>query len=278
MSFKGLVTGYEVYAPGTRLKFSEKDDYIRLFLSWKYKSDIDLSIGFVSESPEKEGYMDFNEKSMSVNYVSYRKLSLKYAAHSGDYTNGSDGAVEYIDINRKDVIKDYRFGIVVVNVFRGGSFENQNAIAGIQISSKDSFQKTATSSKQLGPVGCKFFDPTKTKLKLDLFGNYNYNVPMIIDFKKGEIIVCNLGNSLPEASYLSKESASTLAKYISPIFSYNKTKPNLYDLIMLHAVANGCEVDTEYNPETQYDYIFSNEIEQAVKAYDIEFFVENLMS
>jgi len=226
---KSLVT----VARGSHIPL-EKNKVARMFLYWKQnkndRTDVDLSaIAFDSNWDYKF-------------HLSYTGLSAVGGVHSGDIQSAPNGAAEFIDL---DIEKSRKVGVryVVMNVisFTGQPFDTFECFAGVMGRDK------AKSGKK--------FEPTTVKHKFDVAGNTKYNIPLILDLETNEIIWADIAMTSGTFSYVEgqKKNIVTMAKAIESMVD---DKPNMFDLLWLHAEARANSIDYEHQEGKEYDTIF----------------------
>ena len=212
----------------------EKNKIIRMFLYWKQNKgervDVDLSaIAFGSDWDYKF-------------HLSYTSLSAVGGVHSGDIQSAPNGAAEFIDL---DIEKSKKSGVryIAMNVisFTSQPFDTFECFAGIM------GRDNAGSGKK--------FEARTVKHKFDVAGNTKYNIPFILDLETNQIIWADLALTSPNHSYVEgqKKNIVTMTKAIQSMID---DKPNMFDLLWLHAQARGTSVDYERQEGKEYDTIF----------------------
>lgn len=107
----GTEEGFGVLPRGSKLWFD--GDVLRFFVHWRQRAqrtDYDLSAVLLDENFERQGQ------------VSWTWLKRKGAYYSGDVTDATDGATEFIDLHR-DGLKA-KYVVPQVNVFWGEGFDD----------------------------------------------------------------------------------------------------------------------------------------------------------
>ncbi|MGL4731951.1 MAG: TerD family protein, partial [Clostridium sp.] len=232
-------------ARGSRFLIKKETKIIRAFLYWKEptfeRCDLDLSAIFYDEN--------FNR----VSYIAYYELRDKKinCCHSGDIVSAPNGASEYVDIDLKKIKnKNVRYIALVVNSYSNQPFcDLPQCFAGYM-------------EREEGELG-KIFEPATVRNKADISTAQRVSMPIVIDAYNMEVIWTDLGlNNEPcyeNNIETHKKSALMTLKSI-----VNITKPNIYDLAVLNAMARGELVKTKEGADT----IFS--LDEGVTPYDIE--------
>lgn len=114
LSGKASESGFSVMPRGSRSDIYESNgNILRFFIYWKEKSrrtDFDLSVQLLDAN---FGY---------VGQVSYTNYRLNGIRHSGDLTESSEGATEFIDIDLSKLDKNVSYILPQVNVYSGEDF------------------------------------------------------------------------------------------------------------------------------------------------------------
>jgi len=215
---------------GTRIPFKDSK-YLRLFTAWSGKNneatsiDVDLSASFL-------GYNG------NIDTVYYGDQSMDYAIHSGDFTCSREVknnciTAEFIDIDLEKCAKhnQYAFGSTII--YSDNMFNDLNSFSGIiQLQDRDNIKD--------------FINLGNSEFYIQNSGNYNFNVPFIIDFKNKEIIMIDK---------YSKESSGTSAVALAQEFKLMKERYivmdfSAYELLQLYIDVNniraGQKIDFNY--------------------------------
>ncbi|MGC4042194.1 MAG: TerD family protein [Armatimonas sp.] len=217
---------------GSRLPLPEGDT-IRLFLWWKNgasQTDIDLSAVLFDA---QFGYQ---------NVVSYYNLKEYGGVHSGDIVDAPLGASEFIDLSLKKLKeKDIRYIVMSLHSYSRQPFvELPECFAGWM-------------SRQ-HPGSGEIYEPKTVQDKLDLSADTRIALPIIVDIDKRELIWCDL--ALTRNPGWNNNVANTSTGIAALLRSMVElSRPNLYDLFLLHTEARGELVE---NP-TEAQTIFSVE-------------------
>jgi len=204
---------------GTRISFKDSK-YLRLFTAWSGKNneatniDVDLSASFLKYNG-------------NIDTVYYGEQSMDYAVHSGDFTCSrevKDNCItaEFIDIDLekcKASNVQYAFGSTIV--YSEDTFNDLNSFSGImQLQDRNDIKD--------------FINLGNSEFYIQNAGNYNVNVPFIIDFKNKEIIMIDKyskGSSGTSATALVQEFKLMKERYITMDFS-------AYELLQLYIDVN----------------------------------------
>lgn len=239
---------------GSSFPIGENAKYIRAFIWWTNmreeddvysdsedgRVDIDLSVALYDEN---WGYMD---------HVSYTELAsdLFDCVHSGDIVDGGapegDGASEFIDLNvSKNLAYPHPFRYAVFQVY---SFTRQPFAQLPNV-------RFGWMERERSEEG-EIYEPKTVKMSYDLNSNSVNTIPVIFDIVERRFIWCDMTLS---ARFL-RRSANNLERNlkgatITCCGMVNLNKPDIYDLVMLNALARG-EI-TENREDA--DIIFSND-------------------
>jgi hypothetical protein len=226
---------------GSRLPFGGDKDTIRFFIHWHNtkeggwdgRVDLDLSAVFYNENWE---YME---------HVSYTNLRLSgyKACHSGDITSAPDGACEFIDIDIPSAVKHgAQYVIMSINSFTGQAFDQiPECFAGWML--------------RENPNSGEVFEPKMVLDKVDVTMSSKVGVPMILDLVNRQVIWADAAVNVNGRSWgYNVENTSDTIQLMGKAFTSIR-KPNLYDLLRLHAEGRGTLVD---DPECA-DVVFSVE-------------------
>jgi stress response protein SCP2 len=207
--------------------------------------DIDLSVVFL------------DEQCQYVNHCSFTRLRGEGFTHSGDITSAPNGACEFIDIDRSKLDSRIQYAVMVINSFTHQAYcDLPECFAGWM--NRDFPQKG------------EIFDAKTVQNKIDLTSDTQCVLPMIVDVKSNQAIWADVaikgGNFWNMVEHQNdKISYATQAML-------NLSKPNLYDLFMLHAKARGQVVD---NAE-QAQSVFS--VDKGVTPFDLEVIAAQYMA
>lgn len=237
---KSLVT----VARGSHIPLA-KNNTTRMFLYWKENKDdrVDVDLSAVSYDA------DWNTKGQ----LTYTRLSDIGGVHSGDIQSAPNGAAEFIDIDI-DTARRNRIRYVVMNVisYTGQGFDTFECFAGVMGRDKVNSGKV--------------FEPTTVKHKFDIGGDTKYNIPLILDLETNQIIWADVSLSSFSHSNVERKAGSIvlMAKAIETMLV---DKPNMFDLLRLHAEARGYSIDYARQEGKEYDTVF--DVDMAYKIDEI---------
>jgi stress response protein SCP2 len=224
---------------GSKLPFGDKKNTLRFFIWWKDSPDdrVDLDLSAVLYD---ENWNHVNEVTF-YNLRNESRLGGCYAVHSGDITSAPKGDSEFIDINIPAAIEDnVRYVVMSVHGFTSQNFcDLPECFAGFML----------RNNPQSGEV----YDPRTVEDKVDLTSAARDVIPMIIDLVDRKVIWVDSTMGLDD-NYISHTVASSRGtiQLLGQAFA-NTKKPNLHDLLSLHAIARGTLVQNE----SKADVVFS---------------------
>ncbi|MCG7408967.1 TerD family protein [Paenibacillus sp. ACRRX] len=233
---------------GSRLELTEGDT-IRFYLWWKEgqidgtptgRVDIDLSA------------VMYDEQWQYVEHISYTNLrSAQYkAAHSGDITSAPHGACEFIDIDIPSVVKyGGRYIVATLNSFTGQAYCNlPECFAGWMM--------------RQHPNSGEIFEPSTVVDRIDVTADTRIAIPIILDVVERKMIWCDLALQ-HHPNYFNNVEGNQKGMVLMGKAMTTLTKPNLYDLFMLHAEARGRIVQHADDAQT----VFS--VNEGITPFDI---------
>lgn len=230
---------------GSQIPF-EETEAVRMFLYWKEDDksgtvDVDLSA------------ISYNENWEYKNHISFTNLSDIGGTHSGDILSAPKGAAEFIDINLKTA-RENNVRYVVMNVisYSGQAFDTFECFAGVM--GRD---KVGSGAK---------FEPRTVTNKFDLAGDTRYNLPLILDLNTNQLIWADISITGHPNERVEDKSGSVILMGKS-IEAMLLDKPNMYDLVMLHAESRASTIDLEYQEGKKYDTVF--DVSMATETDDI---------
>ncbi len=277
-NIKGLATplvmrdkseGTKFIAEGSKIEANHDKNYIRVNIWWtnglkpgrtyddyENRIDIDQSCAFWDK--------DFQRVAEAAYYTNKKN---DFYTCSGDITNGGpsdgNGVAEFIDID-KEKMKEagVAYVTVAVNIFSGANtFDDMKNVA-------FSFQERED------PFLGKDYEPSAVETKIELNTKARAITTVMYDVEKDRFIWIEkeLNNSRTQYHALSGVAAQ--------LYNYTQLeRPQLYDLIKLHAESRGEIVDT---PE-EADIVFREErldLPENIKVispYDAEVFVSEFL-
>ena len=219
---------------GSKLPFPAGNT-LRFFMWWKNLScggrvDLDLSAAMYSKDwILKERIAYYNLKSQAYQ-----------SCHSGDITSAPNGACEFIDIDIDSVLQyGGRYVVMCVNSFSGQTFDKiPEASAGWMI--------------RQYPKSGEIFEPKTVQDKLNVTAASKFSVPMILDLQERDVIWVDMSLSINKVYCNNIDNNKSTMTLIGKAFT-QLSKPNLFDLFKLHALARGRIVANKANA----DFVFS---------------------
>jgi hypothetical protein len=228
---------------GSKVSLPENCDVLRFFIWWmngNYRTDIDLSATL------------FNDKFENAGVLSYYNLREFGGCHSGDIVDAPNGASEFIDVSLSKLQKaGIRYVVMTLNSFTSQPFcDLPECFAGWM----------ARQHAQSGEV----FEPKTVQDRLDVTANTQIAVPLVIDVMERKVIWCDLSLKRNDLAYNNvRGNMSGIHATLRSMVEISK--PNVYDLLKLHASARGELVST---PE-EADVVFSVENETPLRLEEI---------
>lgn len=233
---------------GSKLPIKEDAMAVRGFIWWtntdktinswgEGRVDIDLSATI------------YDENWQYVDRVSYTQLrSAKYKAyHSGDITNGGsikgDGVAEFIDVEIDAVANNAgRYIAFQIYSYTGQKFGSlPNCRFGWM-------EREDVNSGEI-------FEPKTVEMKIDLTADSTVAIPVIFDCVERKFIWCDMNLQNASSRFYGNNLESNLQGVTATCYGLTHlNKANIYDLIMMNAIARGSIV-TDRN---EADIIFSN--------------------
>lgn len=224
------VKSSNVLTRGSKMPLKGKDK-LRLFTRWKNNSywqhiDVDLSAMFLREDFSKYG---------EIAYYNQRIGGLDIT-HSGDITSAPNGAFEFIEVNKKDVLnKGIRYIVMSLIVYSGDNFK------GIEESTAGWVEFDADENINMKLHEVATFNKDSLRNQFDIVSDSKSVVPMIVDLEKDMMYWTDI--------YLTNQNSyqriEDLTTGVRDIVKYFKETDNLtvYDLINTHIKErNGVEV------------------------------------
>lgn len=239
---------------GSSVPIRKNAKAVRAFIWWtntqdEGRVDIDLSAAIYDEG------WDY------VDHVSYTRLRSNnvMACHSGDITNGGNingkGAAEFLDVDIDAVAKKGRYIVYQVYSFTRQKFSSlPNCRFGWM-------ERDDVNSGEI-------FEPSTVNMSMDVTADSTVAIPVIFDCKERKFIWCDMNLAIGKTSYYYGNNLESNLSGVSAT-CYGMThlnKPNLYDLIMLNAMARGMTT----NDRNQADIIFSNDTTVPVEFVEAE--------
>lgn len=213
--------GFHTIERGSSIQIDNVGNYVVPFIHWKEKQgirlDVDLSIVYYDK--------DMN----TIDRIYYGDLKNEYTAHSGDLVSAKDGASEYVCIDLNKIPEEIKYAAINVHSYTKQSFsEIGECFVGVQ-------------HKQYKPE--EKFDESATRMKIDLTGGSQNNVPFMIDLKERKMIWVDMPGEAPSytVNNIHMTGEDTLSKIKAII---NKPAISLEELVTINAEARGKIVDS----------------------------------
>lgn len=235
-SLRNSERAIKTLARGSKMSILDNTKTIRLFLFWEqdrnssWPVDLDLSAVMIDEN--------FNQVE-NIYYGNLRNSRLN-CVHSGDVRTGVGGATEFVDLDL-DKLKanGIRYVACSVNAFTGENFSDMPACF------------VGFMEREDAKFG-KIFEPKTVKHKSDLTSNSGINIPIIIDVEEKKVVWTDLASeSYLFAAVHNEEEKNRIVSSLKAVIDINK--PNLYDVLLLNAIARGQFVTNK----DEADVIFS---------------------
>ncbi|MFN0200205.1 MAG: TerD family protein, partial [Bacteroidia bacterium] len=234
---------------GSKISMPEGNT-IRFFLWWKEgkvndvptgRVDIDLSASLYGKT---WNYMEH------ISYTNLRSATYN-AAHSGDITSAPNGACEFIDLDINSIVKyGGRYVVMSLHSFTSQPYCNlPECFAGWMMRQK--------------PKSGEIFEPKTVQDKIDVTADTQIAVPVILDLVERKVIWADIALKSDPYYYNNVEGNGANLVLMGKALS-SLTKPNLYDLLFLHAVSRGELVEDK----TEADTIFA--VNEGVTPFDTE--------
>lgn len=278
---------------GSKLPIKEDAAAVRGFIWWtntdktrnswdEGRVDIDLSATI------------YDENWQYVDRVSYTQLrSAKYKAyHSGDITNGGnvngDGVAEFIDVEIDAVAKNAgRYIAFQIYSYTGQKFGSlPNCRFGWM-------EREDVNSGEI-------FEPKTVEMKIDLTADSTVAIPVIFDCVERKFIWCDMNLQNASSRFYGNNLESNLQGVTATCYGLTHlNKANIYDLIMMNAIARGSivtdrnEADIIFSNDTTVPYEIVNELDEVtgttkpvvkekpevpiITAFDTDYFMGQLL-
>lgn len=221
-------TGMKTLVRGTKTAL-EGRKFLRFFVWWKGNGvDIDLSASALDS--------DFNK----VQDICFYNLREFWACHSGDIVTAPNGAAEYIDINTQQAVnRGIRYILMSVISYRGIPYKDIEECCGGYM------------ERDLQSSG-KIHEIKTVKQCFRLTGDTTSNLTMAFDIIENKMIWMDISlkNRFAYCNTVG-ESGAGIVNGIKALVCGKR--PNLYDLLTLHAKARGEIVDRKEHADTVFD-------------------------
>jgi len=221
-------TGMKTLVRGTKTAL-EGRKYLRFFIWWKGGNiDIDLSASALDAN--------FNK----VADICFYNLREHWACHSGDIVSAPNGAAEYIDIDTKEALnRGIRYVLMSVISYRGIPYKDIEECCGGYME-RDS-QRTG-----------KIHEIKTVKQCFRLTGDTTSNLVMAFDLIENKMVWMDISlkNRFAYCNTVGKSGAGIVNGIKALVCG---KRPNLYDLLTIHAKARGEIVDRKEHADTVFD-------------------------
>lgn len=174
-----------------------------------------------------------------VSAVTFYELKNFGGHHSGDIVDAPQGASEFIDITSARCIeRGVRYVVMVVQSYTGQSYcDLPECFAGWM------------SRKQ--PDSGEIYEPKTVQDKLDVSANTRVAVPAIFDLQAEQVIWVDLSLQNPPC-FNNTVAANLSGLHLTLKSMLDLSKPNIYDLLMLHVQARGQLVAEEIEADNVF--------------------------
>jgi hypothetical protein len=212
-------------AKGSRYPFD--GEVVRLFVHWRGRVDVDLSVTLFDEALEWKGH------------VAFTNLQLPGCVHSGDIQDAPEGASEFIDLEVATLLtQGVRYVGTSLISFRGQGFNDFPCFAGFM--ERDALASGAT------------YEPQSVKFKFDVDAPTTSHMPLIFDLKDQMVTFVDMASANRAGGAVAGE-RSKQAVLLESMLSMLERKPTLHDLAMAHALARGTPADSPVRADTIFD-------------------------
>jgi stress response protein SCP2 len=240
-------TGLRTLVRGSKIPFSNDKGTIRFFIWWKNTdkaSDFDReNVGRVDLDLSAVAYDEKWNRLEDIAYYNLRDREDGFGCHSGDIVDAPEGACEFIDLSiKKCEEQDIRYLAMSVRSYTQQKFSDvPECSAGWMLRDK----------VQSGQV----FDPRTVVDRIDLTTEAISGIPLLIDLKERKVIWMDIQETTNDYKVNNARNNKSTMQLLGHAFT-NIHKPNLYELLTLHARSRGQLVNS---PE-KADVVFSPEM------------------
>lgn len=216
-------------ARGSRLALP-KADTLRFFIWWRngrQRTDLDLSA------------VMFDKDFCYISAVTFYNLKNFGGHHSGDIVDAPNGASEFIDVSRARCMeRGVRYIVMTINSYTAQPYcDLPECFAGWM--------------GRVKPDSGEIYEPTTVQDKLDVSANAKIAVPAIFDLQEKQVIWADM--SLTRWPFWFNTVAANLWGIQLTMRSLVElSKPNLYELLKLHAEARGELVANKKGADTVF--------------------------
>lgn len=215
---------------GSRVPLPVATDTLRFFVWWKNglaRTDLDLSAAM------------FDEQFKFITALTFYDLKNFGGHHSGDIVDAPNGASEFIDISMARCLeRDVRYIVMIVKSYTMQPYcDLPECFAGWMSRQK--------------PGSGEIYEPTTVVDKLDISSDSQIAIPAIFDLVTKKVIWVDLSlTSYP--GWNNTVAVNLKGIQVSLKAMVEMSKPDLYDLLSMHARARGTLVDSRDNADVVY--------------------------
>ena len=247
----------KIITRGSRFKLKDDAKFIRLGIHWmnealknygEKRTDIDLSCSFLDENFGK------------VSHVSYTNLRNGYAVHSGDLTNAprwSGGSAECLDLYIDKAIESgVKYAAIQVYGYTETKFNKLDDML---------FNWQEGIDENVGDI----FEPARVQQCMNLGGDTDCEIPIVIDLVNKEIIWLDLAlTTRTDFPRCVEGNVSGLSAVVMGIVQAHK--PTMYSLARLNAIARGRIVYDRNEADVIFDTDLTKPTEVITKYIEVQ--------
>lgn len=228
---------------GSHIQLPEKKA-ARMFLYWKQNEEsgrVDVDLSAIS----------FDANWNYKNHISYTNLEDIGGHHSGDVQSAPNGASEFIDLDIATARKNgVRYVVMNIISYCGQHFDRFECFGGVM-------GRDFVDSGQV-------YEPTTVEHKFEVDGEARFNLPFIFDLHTNSMIWCDIALTAHPRCNVEQKSGNIvdMAKAIQSMVTMYK--PNLFNLLAMHAEARGSSISTEREEGVEYDTEFDMDMATAI--------------
>ena len=237
-----LSEGLRPIIRGQRVPFEKKDTkVVRTFVHWFNDGkrpgdcDIDLSCVLVSKDFKKTEFIGWNGE-----------RNRQYCLYSGDITSQRGACAEYVDIDVKACLdKGYKYAVIDIRDYKqgeGGISTYKDCVFGLDY--------------RTFPEANPYWHPSTIANTMKISSPTIGVIVGAVDLETNEYFLIDMDNG----ANTGKSSITEIVKCLQQ--SAEIPKFSVYDLVRMHVIARGKEVDLDKNIDTYFkaeDYQFSYE-------------------
>lgn len=239
-NMKTLEDSLEIVIRGTRTPFSKDIKMINAYMYWTAGVDLDLSMTFLQATSKS-----VTPKTRVCSYSSTNPFPG--VRHSGDIIPRMPGAyAEYIGIDiDKTLAEGYRYGLMTVHNYGGGSLDSVGGLTGFQ--AVDAVK------------GSKYWLPTNAVASMKLGSDSSTTALILFDFETCEWILVDVDlYQIPHSN--GREFTDYILNLSTP------PKISVHSLLRMHTDARGSLVEKVEDADTLFKFEdFNTSYEKIVK-------------